>query len=723
MLRSSPTICLLLLSFTGLAVLGCGGHSPAGDGHGGSGGGAAGAAGKGGASGTAGAAGKGGATGTGGANGDASGTAGEDGGANGGASGAGGATDGGSGTGGGNGGAAGTAGAAGGAGKGGASGSAGASGTAGAAGNGGATGTAGAGGSSAGGSAGSAGAAGTSGGTSGGSAGAAGQGAAGVGGGGAGGAGASGNGGAAGTSACGPCNAPPTDCYALTGTCVQGACSYAFIEGAECDDGNPCTVNDTCAAGACTGSPMACTTPRAPVCTDGTHLQTYDNPGVCNGGRCVYTQETVTCGSGGCANGACQTDPCANVTCNSPPSACYDAAGTCSAGSCSYPPNHASCDDGNACTDGDTCSGGVCSGVPKLCNTPDPDTCKDTSTAAVHDHVGTCAGGTCSYAVHYVSCPTGCTGGACNSTGWTQMTSNSNQTLNSVWGTSATSVWAVGNGGTALYYDGLHWQSRPTPSQVQQDALTSLSGTSDSNIFAVGTSTFSSGLGTDVIRFDGTSWSFLANVPVGGQYRAACVAAYADNDAFVWGYVLSNGYEDGVLYRVTGGVANQIMGAASLGFSNQTQCGIHVFSPSNIVATGNQQAFQMDSGAHTATTLGTAIVNQGGALWADATNDIFITSAANAERWTTGPTWANLTTGLSGSLLAISGTSSSRVFAAGQANLPGTSAGTVLYWDGVGWTVQTIPAVTTRLLGIWASPLPAGRVFAVGPMGTILTGP
>src|SRR5262249_16721086 len=157
------------------------------------------------------------------------------------------------------------------------------------------------------------------------------------------------------------------------------------------------------------GTPMACTTPRAPVCLDATHLQTYDNPGVCNGGRCVYTQESVTCGTGGCASGACQTDPSARRTRKPPPSLCYAAPRTSNQGGLSSATNTAACNDGDACTDGDKCSGGVCSGVPKLCNTPDADTCKDASTATVHDRIGKCAAGACSYAVHYVSCPAGCT--------------------------------------------------------------------------------------------------------------------------------------------------------------------------------------------------------------------------------------------------------------------------------------------------------------------------
>jgi hypothetical protein len=506
---------------------------------------------------------------------------------------------------------------------------------------------------------------------------------------------------------------------------VLGRCEYDFITGADCDDGNACTVNDTCAAGACTGTPMVCNTPRAPACLDATQLQTYDNPGVCNGGRCVYTQQTITCGSGGCANNACQTDPCANLTCNTPPSVCYGSAGTCSQGSCSYPPNQAACDDGDACTTGDTCGGGVCRGAPKVCNTPDPDTCRDANTAAIHERIGRCAAGTCGYTVRYISCPAGCANGACNPSGWASMTSNSNQSLYGVWGTSASSVWAVGGGGSALYYDGIRWQARPTPQEVQSDTLVSLSGTGDGNVFASGVNFSSTGSGTSIIRFNGTSWSVLGRIAL--AYRPSCVGAYADNDAFVWGRASAAGGaardDSGVLYRVTGGVATLVMSTAVPFFSNLERCGIHVFSPTDIVATGQAQVFRIDSVAKTATPIGNAALSsQNGALWAQDTNNLFITLGTNAQQWTGGPSWTNLNTGLNGVLLGLSGTSASRVFAAGWAAGGPTQVGTVLFWDGLGWTVEAIPSGTPRLQGVWASPAD-GRVFAVGINGAIVTGP
>ncbi len=153
---------------------------------------------------------------------------------------------------------------------------------------------------------------------------------------------------------------------------------------------------------------------------------------------------------------------------------------------------------------------------------------------------------------------------------------------------------------------------------------------------------------------------------------------------------------------------------------NATQCGIQVFSPTNIVATGGIQVFQIDSVAKKATAIG-GVSN--GALWGDASNDLFINLGANVQQYTGSPTWTNLTTGLNGVVNALSGTAGNRLFAAGQNFTTTANLETVLFWNGVGWTVQSLPAATATLYGIYASPLPQGRVFAVGSNGTIVTGP
>jgi hypothetical protein len=290
-------------------------------------------------------------------------------------------------------------------------------------------------------------------------------------------------------------------------------------------------------------------------------------------------------------------------------------------------------------------------------------------------------------------------------------------------------VWAVGGGGTALYFNGIQWQARPTPQEVQSDTMLSVSGTADNNVFATGISTSAVSPGTDLIRFDGTSWSYLGRIPVAVVNRPSCVGAYADNDAFVWGRTAAAGGaardDTGTLFRVTNGVPTLIMTTPVPFFQNLATCSIRVFSPTDIVATGQAQVLRIDSVAKTATLIGgTLSSNQNGALWAQDTNNLFISVSSNGQQWSGGPSWTNLTTGLNGLLLAISGTSTTRVFAAGWAAAGGgTQVGTVLFWDGLGWTVEAIPMGTPRLQGIWAAPLPGGQVFAVGINGAIVTGP
>jgi len=159
-------------------------------------------------------------------------------------------------------------------------------------------------------------------------------------------------------------------------------------------------------------------------------------------------------------------------------------------------------------------------------------------------------------------------------------------------------------------------------------------------------------------------------------------------------------------------------------FSNLAQCQMRVISPTDIVVTGQAQVLRLDSVAKTATALGSASLSGlTGALWAQDSNNVFITFGTSAQRWAGGPTWTNLNAGLNGTLVAISGTSTGRVFSTGSAVSGSVLVGTVLFWDGLGWTVEAIPAATPRLQGIWAAPLPGGQVFAVGINGTILTGP
>jgi hypothetical protein len=109
-----------------------------------------------------------------------------------------------------------------------------------------------------------------------------------------------------------------------------------------CDDGNPCTDDSFDPLNGCVH------VPNTAACDDGDACTLVDT---CYNGSCLGSNPVV------CA----------------PLDQCHQA-GVCdpSSGVCSNPskPDGTSCDDGNACTAGDVCSGGVCTGGP-----PPPEVC------------------------------------------------------------------------------------------------------------------------------------------------------------------------------------------------------------------------------------------------------------------------------------------------------------------------------------------------------------
>lgn len=171
----------------------------------------------------------------------------------------------------------------------------------------------------------------------------------------------------------------------MMGTCVNATCDpFNLIHedpsgctftnltlGEACDDGNACTVNDTCSVGICNGTLTNST------CS---YLDTPCTMGICNtmlgclalnitnGTGC--DTDNFTCTYQLCAgNGTCVTY-LNDTVCPSTGNPCID--NICDPGSlfadpttgCRLMENHIPCDDGFSCTFNDTCSGGVCAGTP-----------------------------------------------------------------------------------------------------------------------------------------------------------------------------------------------------------------------------------------------------------------------------------------------------------------------------------------------------------------------
>ncbi|MSQ83364.1 MAG: hypothetical protein EXR77_10840 [Myxococcales bacterium] len=247
-------------------------------------------------------------------------------------------------------------------------------------------------------------------------------------------------------------------CTTVNGTLV---CSNSPLTGSQCDDGNVCTLGDSCASGLCKStSSKACddaNTCTADSCNPTSACGNSPVSGNCSDGNPCTLNDL--CSAGTCQAGAqrdCNdANPCTNDAC------------TTNNGLCTNLSNFATCTDGNSCTLSDFCTAGACNaGTAKVCNdnkactddacdklsgacsakSDDTNTCNDHNQCTLTDvcDAGTCVGksakscedgnlcttdgpcnptsGQCAYANNSVTCDDlnkctendKCTGGGCS---------------------------------------------------------------------------------------------------------------------------------------------------------------------------------------------------------------------------------------------------------------------------------------------------------------------
>ena len=169
----------------------------------------------------------------------------------------------------------------------------------------------------------------------------------------------------------GTCTGTPRDCSSAADQCNTGICDEAsdscvgapIQDGTACEDGQYCTVDDTCVSGVCTaGAQRECTAMggscRSGVCDE--NIDACSGDPVPDGTPCSDGEFCTTLDS--CQAGTCVGGPaldCSNLdagcqvgTCNENTNACETTAG----------PDGVLCDDLQFCTATDTCSNGVCVG-------------------------------------------------------------------------------------------------------------------------------------------------------------------------------------------------------------------------------------------------------------------------------------------------------------------------------------------------------------------------
>lgn len=140
-----------------------------------------------------------------------------------------------------------------------------------------------------------------------------------------------------------------------------------LVDGSPCDDGSACTISDVCKAHQCLGEPVTCD--DGLPCTADACLPETGCGYVALPGQPTCDDEDACSQGDHCIAGDCigqpvtcdDANPCTNDTCN-PGQGCVVTAST------------VECSDGNACTTGDVCAKGACvAGEPTSCD--DGNTC------------------------------------------------------------------------------------------------------------------------------------------------------------------------------------------------------------------------------------------------------------------------------------------------------------------------------------------------------------
>ena len=232
-----------------------------------------------------------------------------------------------------------------------------------------------------------------------------------------------------------------------------------------------------------------------------------------------------------------------------------------------------------------------------------------------------------------------------NGTTWTAQTSGTTNALRAVWGTSATSVWAVGDNGTVLKWDGSTWNAQTSGTT---NALRGVWGLSATSVWAVGDN------GT-ILKWNGTTWA--------AQTSGVATALYA-----VWGFDTTHVWAVGA-----GGVVrfwNNATWAAQTSGTTETLRGVWGTSATSIWACGTAGKIIKGSGTTwSAQTSNTTLDLT--SIWGSDANNLWASGNTGTITRTTngGSAWTAQISNAAQPLSSIRGTDANNIWAVGDAGV------------------------------------------------------
>ncbi len=272
-------------------------------------------------------------------------------------------------------------------------------------------------------------------------------------------------------------------------------------------------------------------------------------------------------------------------------------------------------------------------------------------------------------------------------TDWQSMQSGVSVPLRGIWGSSATDVYAVGDSGTVLHYNGTDWSETNASAGITED-LRDVWGAASDDIYAIGFSGV-------VLHYDGSTWKHLSSS--------------VNNDLYgIWGNSSSSIYISGSngLILFYNGSQFEIMRTPS----SADLTGIWGSSADNVFAVGeNGTIFQYD-GSTWSEFENTDTTEDLKAVWGTSETDVFAAGLSGTILHYGGNSWSKMGV-INTDYWGIGGTISPNIYAVAK-------NGQIYSYSNGRWTKSSETNTDYILTDIWVSP--EDDSFIVGYKGTIL---
>ncbi len=282
---------------------------------------------------------------------------------------------------------------------------------------------------------------------------------------------------------------------------------------------------------------------------------------------------------------------------------------------------------------------------------------------------------------------------------WVPEQTSTDSALYDIWGSSRENIFAVGENGTILRYNGFSWSHSASGTTLQ---LSGIWGSAADDIYAVGDK-------ATLLHYDGVRWSPVAHPLSGTGFPLYDVWGSSAADVFVVGFGAILHYNGTAWVRMNINTAGEDWSSAAFK-SVWGSSGADVY----VNVAGGAMHFD---GKTWSLIFDIIIYGSLSAVWGSAADDVFITGNSYDKGMSKsyGMIWHFDGTAWKGrsfeyNFFCVWGSSGTDVYAGG----PG---GTILHYDGIEW-VCLDSGTDNALYGIWGNP--EAGVFAAGENGTIL---